>query len=235
MPLHDWANLPGWDGMHLFWMSELARHIKEQLPPGFRAYLGSGPAVAIGAPPARPDVSVRSQSSPNQVQENPLKGTAEQDAAPDVEIAVATLEIEPSLLVERDGRLVAAVEIISPRNKDRPLSRTTYGRRYAGYLLEGVNLLLVDIQPRPVNFSFADFIAAELQIPDQPALQPPMCISYRVGEPAPTGGRFLAIWRHFLKVGAKLPSAILPLDVNLSVTVDQEGSYMRAARDAYLS
>jgi len=232
MPLHDWANLSGWEGVHIFWMSELARDIKMKLPSGFRAYLGSGPAVAIGAPPARPDVSVRSQAARSA---EPDPGGAQIGVAPDVEIAVAALEAEPSLLVERDGRLVAALEIISPRNKDRPLARTNYGRRYAGYLLGGVNLLLIDVHPRPIGFSFADSIADELMIPDQPALSPPMAVSYRVGEPAPTGGRFLAIWRYFLSVGAKLPTVPLPLDVDVEVPVDLDGTYTRAAKDAYLS
>jgi hypothetical protein len=29
MPLHDWAELSGWEGMHLLWMSELLRHVTQ--------------------------------------------------------------------------------------------------------------------------------------------------------------------------------------------------------------
>ena len=160
---------------------------------------------------------------------------AEAASQPDVEVAVAALETEPSVLIERDGRLTAAVELISPRNKDRSVARSSYARRYAGYLIEGVHLLLIDVHPRPIGFSFADQIAQELQIPEQPALEPPMVVSYRVGEPAATGGRLLGIWRYSLSSGAILPSVILPLDTHLAVTVDLEGTYGRAAADAYLS
>jgi hypothetical protein len=101
-------------------------------------------------------------------------------------------------------------------------------------LLEGVHLLLVDVHPRPLGFSFVDRIAQELQI-RQPPCPPPMAVSYRVGEPAATGGRILAIWRRPLTAGAALPSAVLPLTVDSAVSVDLEQTYQRAAQDAYLT
>ena len=152
-----------------------------------------------------------------------------------MEVAVTSLEPAPSLFVERDGRLVAAVELISPRNKDRPVARATYSARYAGYLIEGVHLMLVDVHGRPAGFSFADHIAEELQIPNQPPLPPPVAASYRVGEPAATGGRLLAIWRRPLTPGAPLPVLPLPLEVETAVPVDLEATYARAAADAYLA
>src|SRR6202035_2368587 len=45
MPLHDWTDRPGWDGVHLLWLTELLRWIKPQLPQGYRAYIGSAPTV----------------------------------------------------------------------------------------------------------------------------------------------------------------------------------------------
>jgi len=153
---------------------------------------------------------------------------------PDQEIAVATLEGQKSLFVERQGRLVAAVELVSPRNKDRPAACTAYANGYVAYLLKGVNLFLVDVHRRPLRFSFADRIATELQLVNQPSCPAPHAISYRVGESAPTGGRFLAIWRRPLTVGAPLPSLRLPLSVDESVLVDLEQTYARAAAAAYL-
>jgi hypothetical protein len=136
--------------------------------------------------------------------------------------------------VERHGRLVAAVELISPRNKDRPVARASYLARYVGYLLEGVHLLLIDVHGRPQGFSFADRIAEELQI-RQPACPAPLAVSYRVGEPAATGGRMLAIWHRPLAAGAPLPTVPLALRVDASVSVDLEQTYLRAAADAYLA
>jgi hypothetical protein len=236
MPLHDWYDLGGLESVHHYWISELARSIKEQLPKGYRAYIGSGLAVATGEPFTKPDVSVRTRAS-DILSDSTLDEDAEPadpEVEPDIEIATATLEVEPSIFVELEGRLVAVVEIISPRNKDRRAAKTRYGLRYTAYLMEGVNLLLIDVHPRPANFSFADFLAAELELPAQPSQQTPIAISYRVGEPAAQGGRFLAIWRYPLKASEPLPKVVLPLDVHRSVKVDLEGTYMRAAKDAYL-
>jgi hypothetical protein len=59
-------------------------------------------------------------------------------------------------------------------------------------------------------------------------------VSYRVGEPAASGGRYLAIWPRALNPGATLPTLPLPLGVDASVTVDLERTYSAAAVDAYV-
>jgi hypothetical protein len=130
--------------------------------------------------------------------------------------------------------LIAAVEVISPRNKDRPIARSAFLARYLGYLLDGANLVLIDVHRRPLGFSFPDRIAAEMQL-ERPPLLPPMAASYRVGEPAATGGRLLAIWRRPLTVAGVLPPIQLPLTAEQAVTLDLEQTYTRAAEDAYLS
>jgi hypothetical protein len=147
---------------------------------------------------------------------------------------VATLDPETAVYVERQGRLVAAVEVISPRNKDRPVARTAYAARYLGYLLDGAHLVLIDVHRRPVGFSFADAIAAGLHL-SQPPFRAPHAVSYRVGEPAATGGRLLAIWRRPLTVGSALPGLPLPLTPDRSVALDLDRTYSAAAADAYLA
>src|SRR5436190_10141332 len=136
MPLHDWTALTGWDGVHQVWIVELLYWIKPRLPAGYRAYIGTTPTFAIGAPgEERPDVGVRAvpegNGSPTPVAPGPVE-------EPDQEIAVTTLATEPALFVEYQGRLIAAVELVSPRNKDRPSACAAYAAGYAGYLLKGV-------------------------------------------------------------------------------------------------
>ncbi len=87
---------------------------------------------------------------------------------------------------------------------------------------------------RPVSFSFAERIAQELEL-EQPSCPAPFAVAYRVGEPAPGGGRFLALWRRHLAVGSPLPAMWLPLSVRESVPVDLEATYHRATEAAYLS
>ena len=146
---------------------------------------------------------------------------------------VATLEEDLTVQVERNGRLVAAIELVSPRNKDCPDARDYYATRYLNYLRGGIHLLLVDIHRRPIGFSFPQRIAAELatELPAPPA---PSAVAYRVGEPVPPDGRLLAVWAEPLMVGQPLPAVSLPLTVHLSVPVDLEGTYSAAAENCYL-
>lgn len=230
MPLHDWSALPGWDGVHQVWGVELLYAIKPQLPPAYRAYIGTTPTFAIGGPEAgRPDVGVRDWPGTG----SPAASAPDPGPEPDEEVAVATLSADTALLVERAGRLVAAVELVSPRNKDRASAQAAYAGAYTGYLLRGVNLLLVDLHRRPVSFSFADQIARAIGL-SQPAVPAPQAVAYRVGGPSPDGGRFLAVWRRPLAVGEPLPPMRLPLSPDESVTVDLEGTYRRATEAAYL-
>lgn len=235
MVLHEWSDRPGWEGMHHLWITELLRWVKPRLPEGFRAYIGSAPLLAVGAPQERPDVGVRSWNKPSEPgRAFPGAGAESQPTEPDEEVAVATLDPGTTLYVERQGRLVAAVEVISPRNKDRPHARDAYLARYLGYLLDGANLVIIDVHRRPAGFSFADRIALALNL-EQPSVPPPMAVSYRVGEPAASGGRILAIWRRPMTVGMSPPSIPLPLTPEQEVVLDLEQTYAKAAEDAYLS
>ena len=231
MPLHDWTELSGWEGVHQIWMVELLYWLQPRLPAGYRAYIGTTPTFSIDAPAEdRPDVGVRDWPDAPADGVNSAGDAAEE---PDQEVAVASLPTDKALLVERAGRLVAAVELVSPRNKDRPSACAAYANTYLGYLLKGVHLMLVDVHRRPLQFSFADRIAEELHLEQAPC-PPPFAISYRVGEPAPGGGRFLAIWRRSLTVGAPLPNLQLPLSVQESAPVNLEQTYARASAAAYL-
>lgn len=231
MPLHDWAALTGWDGVHQVWMVELLYALKPQLPPAYRAYIGTTPTFAIGAPDdGRPDVGVRDWPT---TEPRPPGSGGESGPEPDEEVVVTTITADTALMVERAGRLVAAIELVSPRNKDRVSAQAAYTAAYAGYLLRGVHLLLVDVHRRPIAFSFADRIAAELGL-NQPALPTPHTVGYRVGGPAPGGGRFVAVWRRPLTMGDQLPPMRLTLSADEWVTVDLDATYRRAAEAAYL-
>jgi len=231
MPLHDWTDRYGWEGLHHIWMVEIVRQIRPELPPGFRAVIGSVPFVALDAldaMPVKPDVAVT-----NGTGHHPPLPPGAGAPEPDVEVAVATLEEDPTLHVEWNGRLVAAVELISPRNKDRPAAREHYANRYLNYLRGGVHLLLVDVLRRPVGFSFARLIAAGLgeELPAAPA---PSVVSYRVGAAAAFGGRMLGVWHKPLVVGEPLPRMPLALTPEASVMVELEPTYSRAAADSYV-
>ncbi len=227
MPLHDWTDLTNWESVHTFWMTEIARDLKSRLPPGFRAIIGSSPQVSIDSTRVKPDVSVTNGLH------TPKPIFNEVSTEPDMEVVVATMEEDLSVMVACENRLIAAVELISPRNKDRPAAREHYASRFVNYLRGGVHLLLVDVHRRPLSFSFPRQMAADLgeTIPSPPT---PAAVSYRVGGAAAQGGRMLAVWQRALAVGEPLPAMPLPLGPDLLVSVDLDGTYGRAAADSYL-
>ena len=59
MPLHNWDEASGWDGVHHFWITHLFHWIKPRLPADYRAYVGSVPALSVTGASERPDVAVR--------------------------------------------------------------------------------------------------------------------------------------------------------------------------------
>ncbi|MBY0456241.1 MAG: hypothetical protein K2V38_02770 [Gemmataceae bacterium] len=46
---------------------------------------------------------------------------------------------------EGGARLVAAVELVSPANKDRESHRRAFATKCAGYLAQGIALIVVDV------------------------------------------------------------------------------------------
>jgi len=92
--------------------SKLLYWLQAALPAGYRAYIGTTPTFAIGAPvDERPDVVVRNWSEGNGSQtpapEPSTIAPADPQEEPDQEIAVATLGGEKALFVEYQGRLIA--------------------------------------------------------------------------------------------------------------------------------
>jgi hypothetical protein len=234
MPLHDWAKMEGWNEIHQYWIVALSDHLRERLPPGYRVYVGTTPVAAAGVsrvpdPEGHPDLSVRRWDVPPGQPTDPSGF-----ARPDLETTVAVLETELAAFVEHRGRIVAVAELVSPGNKDRPARRDLYAGRYRGYLMNGTNLLLVDVHARPGGFSFHDRIATDLGLTTA-AMPSPQAVSFCVGDIGPTGGRELSLWRRPLTVGQALPVLPLPLQPNLAVPVELEPTYAASCRRAYIA
>lgn len=231
MPLHDWSALTGWESVHDVWLVELLRSVQRQLPAGYRAHLGSSPGLRVDPEQGKPDVAVRHWGNGNG---DGSPASQAQSSGPHRHIVTFALDPDLAVLVTRHGQLAAAIEVISPRNKDRPSARATYLTRYLGYLNVRASLLLVDVHPQPFGFSFADALARELQA-DEPPLPSPMAISICDGGAVPDRGTILDVWRFPLTPGQPLPTTPLVLPDRVEIGVDLEATYSRAAADNYLT
>ena len=225
-PLHERTDRDNFDGFHTHWMTGIAGLLRRTTPP-YQVPLGSGPRMAVGGSRHRPNVGVANGAHPHP----PSAGGAVRE--PDDEVTVATLEDEPTVQVERDGRMVAAIELISPRNTHRPDTRDYDTPRHLSCPHHDVRLLQVDVHRRPLAFSFPQRFATELgtELPAPPA---PCAVAYRVGEPLDGVGRLLAVWADPLTAGRPLPTMSLPLTAHLAAPVELKGTYSRSAESCSL-
>jgi len=131
---------------------------------------------------------------------------------------------------KRHDRLVAAVEIVSPANKDRPETRRVFVARCAALLQQHVSVAIVDVVTTRQFNLYADLL--ELIGQADPSLAPApspvytaACRWRREGD-APR----LETWAHALAVGQPLPTLPLWLADNLAVPLELEASYEETCR-----
>jgi hypothetical protein len=126
--------------------------------------------------------------------------------------------------------LVAAIELISPRNKDRPEARRTFAINCANNLAQGISLILMDIvtnrQANLHNEIIRLMEAAEAYLyPEATSLY---AVAYR---PVLRLDREeIDLWPVTLAVGDTLPVLPLRLKGDLFVPIDFEATYIDAAR-----
>ncbi|MFO0926751.1 MAG: hypothetical protein U0736_06875 [Gemmataceae bacterium] len=147
MPLLDHFHPPlsrthPWRGFHAAWAAAIARLLNAGvLPSGYYAV----PLVDRDGP-VEVDVATLHDAGEFPV----AAGEPEPWTAPAPAVAVAVdLPGVDAVVVQvfaDDGepRLTAAIELVSPRNKDRPAARQAFAVKCVGYLQQGSNLVVVD-------------------------------------------------------------------------------------------
>jgi hypothetical protein len=125
----------------------------------------------------------------------------------------------------RGRQLVAAIEIVSPANKDRPEHRNVFVAKCAALLQKGVAVNLIDlVTVRQFNlyFELLTMIGhADPTLGDPPpALYAASCRWVRRGQRA-----ILEAWSHLLTLGQPLPTLPLWLSEDRYVPLNLEQSY----------
>jgi hypothetical protein len=181
------------------------------------AYEEDEPSPASGAAGGSSGVAVWEAPAPTLTLETELP---EQD------------EYEVRVYDARRGRtLVAAIDLVSPANKDRPESRQAFVAKCAALLQKNVCVTVVDIVTvRQFNL-YGELL--ELIGKEDPALgaAPPHLYAVTLrGRKRRRKRPLLDTWFHPLALGQPLPALPLWLDADLPVELDLEGSYEDACR-----
>ncbi len=130
---------------------------------------------------------------------------------------------------EAGPRLVAAVELVSPANKDRPETRRAFAAKCATYLQDGVGMIVVDIvtdrRANPHNALVEMMgVGPAYLLPDGELY----AAAYRpVRQP---NVERIDVWSETLVVGRSLPILPLSLDKLICLPLDLETPYDEACR-----
>ncbi len=231
MPLRDHFHPPlaqrrTWQGVHGGWPMVMVQMLSRKLPARYVAE----PQVHLGSI-VEVDIATFEESG---AWSEGLRGESEGGVAvwapPGPSLAVATEA--PSLDeyavrvydLESGKRLVAAVEIVSPANKDRPEHRRAFVNKCEALLREGVSVAIVDIVTSRTANLYGDLME-QLGSPD-PGLSAE-AVAYAAELRWRPAGKVwrLETWTYELKVGEPLPILPLWLEEELAIPLELESSY----------
>jgi hypothetical protein len=237
MPLRDHFRSPvndkhRWDAVHGLWPGMLVRELFDLLPPPYQAE----PKIHLGAPI---EIDVAALADDSLAAGGPGEGAG--GTATLVELA-PTFTVEADLSeqdeyevriydADRDRRLVAAIEIVSPSNKDRPDSREIFVGKVVSLLQQDVCVALVDlVSVRQANL-YAEVLALLGRSDPNLGPNPPhlYAVSLRARK-RPKAAALLDAWFFPLGVDRPLPALPLWLSADLRVTVPFESSYEETCR-----
>ncbi len=239
MPLLDHFRPPiypehAWESFHSNWATRIADALMEVLPAEFRAEenIHVGPSVEI-------DVAAfeqTAQQSQQAVANGPLSATlaAPPWAPPAAAFTVPAVfpdTFEVKVFGLRDGlKLVAAIELVSPSNKDRPDERRAFAIKCASYLHQGVSVIIMDIVTSYRSNLHNETVRLmkappAVDLPDDAGLY---AVAYR---PVLREGRSeIDLWPATFAVGDALPTLPLRLTSDIFVPVEFEATYQEACR-----
>jgi hypothetical protein len=240
MPLLDHFHAPvhpryPWESFHTFWAAALGEHLNRLLPRRYFAVIHTHFGSQVEADVAE----LERVDEPHEEEVNGPGGVAVQTYAPPAVAltlpAVYPDDLEVQVLDQRDGaRLVAVVELISPRNKDRPEARRGFAAKCVAYLERGIGVVTVDIVTSH-HFNLHNELVRVLGLGEEFAMPATAFLSAVAYRPARREGRNeIDVWPAGLAVGGALPMLPLALLGARAVPLDLETTYNEARQRSRL-
>jgi hypothetical protein len=212
-----------WEGFHHAWATSIAWHLNTRLlPKGYDAE----PEISVG-PELEIDVATMERSTPGKRAQTAVLARSRPKFA--LKVDFSHLE-ECEIRVYRDlggADLCAAIELISPANKDRVGARRTFAAKCAGYLRNGIGVIIIDIATS-TRGNLHDELFKNLETKgrgrDWKSPTGLYAVSYRAAtfRDSPR----IEVWPELLTLGKMLPEMPLWLSNDLSVSLNLEESYV---------
>lgn len=229
MPLLDHFHPPlrgphRWEGFHHAWAANIAQHLnREVLPADFFAE----PEISLG-PTLEIDVANLESAHGQQAGATATATAVWAPAKPLLAFPVdfSHLDVCEVRIYEDLGgaQLRAAIELVSPSNKDCPGSRRTFAAKCAGYLKQAVSVIIVDaVTERTANLH-ADL--REVLEASQAAWESPTRLYGVAYRPVPVQKQQrIEVWPEVLTLGQCLPVMPLWLRLDLSLPLQLDATY----------
>ncbi|HEX7377535.1 MAG TPA: DUF4058 family protein [Pirellulales bacterium] len=237
MPLRDHFrpaldNKRHWESMHGMWPAMIVADLLHKLPRGYFAELNvhSGRSAEIDVAAYEEEASAAATAGEGN------GGVATAVWAPPRPTLVVACALPAQDVYEieiydgrRQARLVAAVEIVSPANKDRPENRRAFVAKCANLLRERVSVTIVDIVTTRTTNLYAELLEmldrSDLNLGAEP-LYAAACRFTKRGDDWQ-----LETWLQALAIGKPLPTMPLWLADDLAVPLELEKSYEESCRN----
>ncbi|MCX7590534.1 MAG: DUF4058 family protein [Kiritimatiellae bacterium] len=239
MPLRDHFHPPisrrhSWEGFHGLWPGIIVLHLVRELPKRYlaepRVHLGSQIEIDVATLEGEDDLAINEPESNSLAFEPSQPSLAlETDLASYNEYEVRIYD------TKHNRRLVAAIELVSPSNKDRPESRHDFVTKCASLLRKGVCVALVDLVT-DMHFNLYSQLLESIHHID-PAFEPEPASIYAVScRWIPRGTKHvLEAWSHPLRLGEPLPTLPIWLAENFAVPLNLEATYEETCRALRIS
>jgi hypothetical protein len=207
------------------WAGVIADTLDRTLPPRFFAEVHTHLGTQVSS-----DVAEFEQTVEARQDGNGSGGVAVETWAPPTATMILPFvfpdDLEVRVLDERDdARLVAVVELVSPRNKDRPEARRAFAAKCAAYLQRGIGVVVADIvTTRQANMH--NELIDLLRLDEAFRQAPDVFLAALAYRPGHRNGRDeVDVWDGPLHVGGTLPVLPLALRGLGAVPLDLEATY----------
>lgn len=244
MPLRDHFRPPldnahSWEELHGQWPAVIVHHLRKKLPAGFvagpRVHFGSYIEIDVAAFEKeerlwRPTIDEGNGGVATAVWAPPQPSIVVETTLPDQD------EYEVRIYdAKRGRRLVAAIEIVSPANKDRPEHRNVFIAKCLELLRKGVAVSIVDlVTVRHFNL-YTELLAFIGHSDPTLGAEPPDIYAASCRWVEKGKRRLLEAWSHILVVGQPLPTLPLWLTEDVSIPLELEPSYEQACHDLWIA